>query len=626
MGREFLARVAELCAEHRVPLIADECQTGLGRTGTFLASHALGVHPDYIILSKALGGGIAKISAVLIDRRRYRAEFDLLHSSTFANDGFSCAMGLKCLEMLDDATLKGCREKGEWLKVRLQSLMKKYPAAIADVRGAGLMLGIEFRKSTLPDSFLQRYLAANDLLGLFVAAILLNELHIRVAPTLSDPATLRVQPSALIEYESLQRFVDALDDVCDRLQRRDVAELTAFLLQGRGGPGRYPSAWPSRSKCVAFRTTPHLVTKPACSATKVAWLFHLTDADDLPHLEPALRDLSRANRQKLLDRLAPFACPVVMDSVKIRSTTGNHIQLIPLLLPVTSRWLKSHFDRRRFRELRALVQQGVDVALGLGCEFVSLGQFTSIVTRHGRSVAPRGMSITSGNSFSAALAVNTVRGVRSQWGIAPADCTLAIVGATGDIGRVCAEILAPEFRRVLVVGSGQRDSEYRLQQIALQVGAEWTCNLAAVRAADIVVCATNSVDLPLTQAHLTNGAVVCDVSMPTTLDVSTVCQRPDLVLLRGGIVPLPFGEELGIPGLPLPPGCAYGCLAEGILLALEGCPDMSFVGRSSVRKVHRMESIARRHGFLPADCVAPLPAVRIMENCDHVSTDLRRFA
>ncbi len=103
VGREFLGRIAELCAEHRIPLIADEYQTGLGRTGSFLASHAFGVRPDYIILSKALGGGIAKISAVLIDRRRYRAEFDLLHSSTFASDGFSCGVGLKFLEMLEDA-------------------------------------------------------------------------------------------------------------------------------------------------------------------------------------------------------------------------------------------------------------------------------------------------------------------------------------------------------------------------------------------------------------------------------------------------------------------------------------------------------------------------------------------
>src|SRR5262249_44809032 len=60
----FAQRAARLCTERGVPLIADECQTGLGRTGTFLASSALGLHPDYVVLSKALGGGLAKMSAL----------------------------------------------------------------------------------------------------------------------------------------------------------------------------------------------------------------------------------------------------------------------------------------------------------------------------------------------------------------------------------------------------------------------------------------------------------------------------------------------------------------------------------------------------------------------------------
>jgi len=177
-----------------------------------------------------------------------------------------------------------------------------------------------------------------------------------------------------------------------------------------------------------------------------------------------------------------------------------------------------------------------------------------------------------------------------------------------------------------LVGSGRPDSEHRLKQIASQVGAEWTCDLAAVRAADVVVCATNSVDLPVTDEHLAKGAIVCDVSMPATLDVSIASRRPDLVLLRGGIVRLPFGERLDIPGLPIPPGCAYGCLAEGILLAYEGIPDMSFIGRSSIRKVNRMEAIAKRHNFLSADCAAPLPVVHLMQGSDHVPAKHRRFA
>jgi acetylornithine/succinyldiaminopimelate/putrescine aminotransferase/predicted amino acid dehydrogenase len=624
--REFLKRAASLCAERGIPLIADECQTGLGRTGAFLASQELGVRPDYIILAKALGGGLAKISALLVERRRYCAEFDLLHSSTFANDGLSCAIGLKVLSMLDQRLLDGCREKGKWLKSRLRALKAKYPTVIADVRGAGMMLGVEFRKASARQSFLLRFLAANDLLGLLAAANLLHVHQIRVAPTLSDPWTLRVQPSALIQYEELERFVDALDDICSQLQCEDVASLTKFLGEGRAAPGRFPSIWPSRSKCLAFRRPVRRAAAQGRSTRRVAWLFHLTDADDLPYLEPGLQELASEERQAFLNRVAPFVRPVVMDPVEIHSASGECADLCPLLLPVTSRWLKFHFERRRFRELRALVQLGVDVASGLGCEIVSLGQFTSIVTRHGRSVSPRGMNVTSGNAFSAALAVNAVRHAQAQVGMATADCTLAIVGATGDIGRVCAEILAPEFRRALVVGSGRRGSESRLKQIAQQVGAEWSCDLTAVRAANVVVCATNSVDLPLGVEHLARGTIVCDVSMPSTVDASSVCQRPDLVFIRGGVVRLPFGERLGIPGLPLPTGCAHGCLAEGVLLAYEGTPEMSYVGRASVPRVKRMEVIARRHGFMPAEYETLPPVIPMTSSSDHVPNYHRRFA
>ena len=73
----------------------------MGRTGTFLACEALGVTPDYVLLSKALGGGLAKISATLIRRERHVDKFDVLHTSTYAEDDYSSGVSLKALELLD---------------------------------------------------------------------------------------------------------------------------------------------------------------------------------------------------------------------------------------------------------------------------------------------------------------------------------------------------------------------------------------------------------------------------------------------------------------------------------------------------------------------------------------------
>ncbi len=87
----------------------------MGRTGTFLACEALGVSPDYITLSKALGGGLAKISATLIRRDRHIDKFDVLHTSTYAEDDYSSGIALKTLELLDDAASHECRRKGDRL-------------------------------------------------------------------------------------------------------------------------------------------------------------------------------------------------------------------------------------------------------------------------------------------------------------------------------------------------------------------------------------------------------------------------------------------------------------------------------------------------------------------------------
>ena len=120
-------------------------------------SHALGISPDYIILSKALGGGVAKISALLVKRQRYQQSFDLLHSSTFADDEFSCAIALKTLELLDSSTLQRCRSQGDYLLQRLHALARQFPTVIAEVRGAGLFIGIELQRPTMTSGFLLNF-------------------------------------------------------------------------------------------------------------------------------------------------------------------------------------------------------------------------------------------------------------------------------------------------------------------------------------------------------------------------------------------------------------------------------------------------------------------------------------
>jgi predicted amino acid dehydrogenase len=364
--------------------------------------------------------------------------------------------------------------------------------------------------------------------------------------------------------------------------------------------------------------------RPMASSSRFAWLFHLVDAHDVTYLEPRLTQSSTSERIAFLQRIAPLAEPVVMPSTTIRGATGCTAQLLPILLPVTSAWLKQQFEAGRRRPVSGLLNRALRVAEALNADLISLGQFTSIVSRHGRDLTAGQMGLTTGNSYTAALIVEAVRRGQLERGIAAATSTLAIVGAMGNIGRVCAEILAPEYRRVILVGRNRQGARHQLQSLASRLrSAQVTCDPHAIKHAHVVVCVTNGVEAMLGPEHFQPEALICDASVPPTVLPETTLLRPDLTLLRGGIVRLPCGERLSIPGFPLPPGMAFGCLAEGAILSFEGICDASYTGRLSIDKVAHLADLAARHGFEPAvlktDSAPPDPTSQRSEICKSAS-------
>lgn len=602
LSARFAQRAAELCAEHDVPLIADECQTGLGRTGTFLASEGLGVQPDYVILSKSLGGGLAKISAVLIRRSRYQPEFELKHTSTFAEDDFSCAIALKTLELIDPPLLEACRTKGDRLLNGLRRLAAQYPGVIADVRGQGLMIGVEFRRPARSPSFLLRFLAAVEDLTFILAGYLLNVHQIRIAPTLSDPFTLRLEPSALLEEQDILRFLAALDDVCSRLGANDALGLSRFLTWGPPATEAFNVVTRTDSRFLVYDEVRFRQREAQVPTSRVAWLCHLMDADDLVSLEPSFDALSFRERESFLAGLVSRAAPVVLSSVDIRSRTGQVVRLNPILLPFTSAWAKRMIDARCLAAPQALVQQGIQVARSLGCQLFSLGQYTSIVTLNGTRVAPGGMGVTTGNSYAVALALQAIERAHRETGRPPGESTLVVAGAGGNIGRTCAEILAPRYARTILVGSNKPGSAYRLEMFARSIPRSViSTDLAAVGDGQVVVAALNAVDAPLHASYLARHAIVCDLSVPSSLPADAAQERPDLLLIKGGIVSLPGREDLEIIDFPLPPGQTYGCMAEALLFGFEGERDLLHTGAITAEQVARVTQLAERHGFTLAD-------------------------
>jgi acetylornithine/succinyldiaminopimelate/putrescine aminotransferase len=141
-------------ARHGVLLVADEIQTGLGRTGQFLCSEQWPRQPDVVTLGKALGGGVMPLSAMLTRRAIFDRVYGQLalaeaHASTFSGNALACVAGLAALDLLDDALLAEVRRKGRLLREALDEWVAPSPL-VAGIRGHGLLLGIELKAPDHP--------------------------------------------------------------------------------------------------------------------------------------------------------------------------------------------------------------------------------------------------------------------------------------------------------------------------------------------------------------------------------------------------------------------------------------------------------------------------------------------
>ncbi len=188
----YLAGAAKLCAERGALLLLDEVQTGLGRTGTFLACEAEGVLPDVVTLSKSLGGGLA-LGAMLARGPAAEAFVPGCHASTFGGNPVSCAAALALLETLESEDLLArVRDTGAWLLGELRALAARQPQ-VTGVRGRGLLVAIDLAVPAKPVA-----LAAEER-GFLINAV--------------QEQTLRLAPPFVITREELAGFVSALEGI-----------------------------------------------------------------------------------------------------------------------------------------------------------------------------------------------------------------------------------------------------------------------------------------------------------------------------------------------------------------------------------------------------------------------------
>ncbi len=227
LSDRFVEALCRLTGPEGPLLVADEIQTGLGRTGRgFLASEGWPRRPDVALMGKGLAGGLVPLSAMLTRREIFLAAYGKnfaageSHNTTFAFNGVTATAALAALELADDAMVERCKAVGDSLRGALREAVGAHPL-VADIRGEGLLCGVQLKRIEHPwlsfEHFGYPELADQSV----IAPLVCHRLYPKGFFAFScghDWSVLRIQPRENIEMETLQAFAEAVREALDFIE------------------------------------------------------------------------------------------------------------------------------------------------------------------------------------------------------------------------------------------------------------------------------------------------------------------------------------------------------------------------------------------------------------------------
>lgn len=672
---DYIRGIKNLRKKHGFEWIVDEIQTGMGRTGKFLALehyHINKDHVDYVLLSKSLGGATNKIGAVLIKESIHDPQFGILHTSTFTEDAPSCNVALKSLELLTknkNELMVMAGEKGDYLMDGLKAIKKKYPSILKEIRGRGLIIGVEFTLLDNSQSLFFTRTAAQGVFGSVLSGYLFHEHNIRTAPPLNSLVSarpsniIRIEPSAFISKEDMDRVLFGIERACEIISKSNAYEFSKYVV-GKATPGVYGEIKDYFKAAVPVEEDPAFE-----ESARMAFLIHPLDIHQvMEDFDPSLDSFTRnpdpitgvSEREAYWDRLVPLMDSFVYRVVNVKSPrTGDRVKAHFIVFMYTTQQMVQ-LRKTDPQLLIDGVQKAVDLGTKLGAEVCGLGAFTSIVTHNGTDMDDTYIRITSGNSYTSALIWQSVLKAAQYADVDLNKCTCAVVGAGGNIGSVSASLLSEDVPRMILIGSRKSQTieklrsvaetmycdtvdvirstkpenlkglpaaiagdivlpyailntnQYRFNESAISdyIDSNYTGTdrkighliksifhrrpdsdigeklLKAVQAkhgtdpyiiltdnmkkylpeCDVVVSAVSADRSIIDASWFKPGAILNDVSLPTSISNTIYKERPDVIATQGGIAHLPEYINLGIPGLAA--GAALGCMAETFILSM----------------------------------------------------------
>ncbi|WP_328878166.1 aminotransferase class III-fold pyridoxal phosphate-dependent enzyme [Streptomyces sp. NBC_00299] len=636
----YLATARELCTRYGAKLIVDEVQTGLGRTGRMFACEHHGVVPDIMPLAKALGGGMVPIGAVVFGQDSLTEDFGLRHTSTFGGNAFCSRVGVGAVDLLtadDRALVRQVAQRGEYLLAGLREVAARHPELVADVRGQGLLLGVQL--SDDPDLHarqgLFRSLADQEGLAGFLCGYLLRNEGIRLAPAYFANSVLRVEPPLNVTEADCDTLLGALDRGLDVIERGDSARFFAHLLPASERPA------PREVDGQVSGVTRSERLRPRDGEPRWAFIAHPTDLASYESYDSRLQ-LPGEQVRVLFDRMnqcrnVDTAAAMLVGRCRVETDTGESSYGEIFALPYGAQRLLDMPSAKS----AALVQEAVDDAVARGAQLVGLGAYTSVITANATALRDVPVPVTTGNAYTVAAAVDGLEEAARQQDIELGEACCVVLGGAGAIGLASSMLLAEKVGRLVLVGNpaNRARSERRLAAalesvvghlmqaddvpqagslaravlrrtasgasmqditaelveqglLATSVDAE-----AVLPAGDLVLAATSTPDQLIQPELVKRDAAVCDVSQPPNVGPQLKAARPDLRVVAGGLVRMPGGRDLGID-FGVPSGVTYACTAETMIIAHRlHDPVVSHGDKLSVDLVRMLRDEARKLGY-----------------------------
>ncbi len=329
---------------------------------------------------------------------------------------------------------------------------------------------------------------------------------------------------------------------------------------------------------------------------KFAFIIHPMEARRDVAKKGGLFSVARYLPEPAVEWAIQFKSPMVMSHITgIKSPTGAEAEGWFIGCPLTPAQLLTLPQDFVYKRL---VQCG-KLAESLGAGIIGLGAFTSVVGDGGITVAKSlDIAVTTGNSYTVATAVEGGLDAARRMGVVMERAKVAVVGATGSIGRTCAQMLAPQCAEIALIG---RDLT-RLEAVGAELSGAcvrlYDDVHLGLRDADLVITVTSARDAVIVPEDLKPGCVVCDVARPRDVSVRVARERDDVLVVEGGVVAVPGADADFHFSFGFPPKTAYACMSETIMLALDRRYESFTLGKEvSIAQAEETARLAKRHGF-----------------------------